>query len=45
MEISVTLYGIVVVLLLRLALIWTSQPDALRNAILRGHARRIGRRE
>jgi len=45
MEINVTLYGIIVVLLLCLAFIWTLGTPALRSAILRGHARRIGRRE
>ena len=40
-----TPYGIMVVLLLCLAFIWMLGPDALRHVILRGHARRIGRRE
>jgi hypothetical protein len=45
MEINVTLYGIIVVLLLCLAFIWMLGPDALRHAILRGHARRMGSSE
>jgi hypothetical protein len=44
MEVSVTLYGIIVVLLLCLAFLWVLGPDALRNAILRSHTHRIGRR-
>jgi hypothetical protein len=44
MEIGVTLYGIIVVLLLCLAMIWSLGPRAFREAILRSHARRIGRR-
>jgi hypothetical protein len=38
----VTLYGIIVVLLLWLAFLWVLGPDAVRNAILRSHARKIG---
>jgi hypothetical protein len=45
MESAVTPYGIIVVLLLCLAFIWILGPDALRHAILRGHARRLSSRE
>jgi hypothetical protein len=42
MEVSVTLYGIIVVLLLSLVYLWVLGPDALRSAVLRSHARKIG---
>jgi hypothetical protein len=41
----VTLYGIIVVLLLCWTFFWMLGPEALRNAILCSHARRIGQRE
>ena len=45
MGVGVTLYGIIVVLLFCLAFISKLGPDALRHAILRSHARRVGHKE